>query len=410
MVYLVTTIPSLVQPDDVVAARELLSDVIAQTPLLHSRVLSEVSAGPVYLKCENLQRTGSFKVRGAYTRIARLSGAERARGVVAASAGNHAQGVAFAAGLLGTTATVVMPERAPLPKVAATRGYRATVVLHGSSVEDALDEALRYAAATGSVFIHPYDHADVVAGQGTLGFEIIEQCPGVRTILVPVGGGGLAAGITVAVKSLDPQVKIVGVQAESVAAYPASIAAGHPVAAPARPTIADGIAVSRPGDIAFAILAAQADGFVTVSEAALSRGLLLCLERAKQVVEPSGAAAVAALLSYPGEFEPPVAAVLSGGNIDPLLLSKLLRHGLTAAGRFLGLRCRLPDYPGSLAGLLGLLAGLGANVLEVSHERLAPGLRVDEVEVVLHVETRGPDHCADVKASLQAAGYVLSFG
>ncbi len=410
MVYLVTTIPSLVQPDDVVAARELLSDVIAQTPLLHSRVLSEVCAGPVYLKCENLQRTGSFKVRGAYTRIARLSAAERARGVVAASAGNHAQGVAFAAGLLGTTATVVMPERAPLPKVAATRGYGATVVLHGTSVEDALDEALRYAAATGSVFIHPYDHADVVAGQGTLGFEIIEQFPGVRTILVPVGGGGLAAGITVAVKSLDPQVKVVGVQAESVAAYPASIAAGHPVAVPARPTIADGIAVSRPGDIAFAILAAQADGFVTVSEAALSRGLLLCLERAKQVVEPSGAAAVAALLSYPGEFEPPVAAVLSGGNIDPLLLSKLLRHGLTAAGRFLGLRCRLPDYPGSLAGLLGLLAVLGANVLEVSHERLAPGLRVDEVEVVLHVETRGPDHCADVKARLQAAGYVLSFG
>ena len=294
-----TTIPSLVQADDIVAARELLSDVISPTPLLYSRVLSDQVGGPVYLKCENLQRTGSFKVRGAYVRIARLSDAERARGVVAASAGNHAQGVAFAAGLLGTTATVVMPERAALPKVEATRGYGASVVLHGSSVEDALDEALRIAAATGSVFIHPFDHADILAGQGTLGFEIIEQCPQVRTILIPVGGGGIAAGITVAVKSLDPAVKIVGVQAESVAAYPASLAAGHPVPVRALPTMADGIAVSRPGDIAFGILSEQADRIVVVSEAALSRALLLCLERAKQVVEPSGAAGVAALLELP---------------------------------------------------------------------------------------------------------------
>jgi threonine dehydratase len=405
----VTTLPTLVQPDDVVAARELLSDVIAPTPLLYSRVLSDQIGGPVYLKCENLQRTGSFKVRGGYVRIARLSDAERSRGVVAASAGNHAQGVAFAASVLGTTATVVMPERAALPKVEATRGYGATVIPHGSSVDDALSEALEIAARTGSVFIHPFDHPDIVAGQGTLGYEIIEQCPQVRTILVPVGGGGLAAGITVAVKSLDPLVKIVGVQAEAVAAYPASLEAGHPVAVRPLPTMADGIAVGKPGDIPFGILSAQADRMVTVSEAALSRALLLCLERAKQVVEPSGAAGVAALLSYNGEFEPPVVAVLSGGNIDPLLLSKLLRHGLSAAGRFLGMRCRLPDYPGSLAGLLGDIADLGANVLEVSHQRLGPGLRVDEVEVVLHVETRGPEHCADVKAKLRAVGYAVDF-
>ncbi len=405
-----TTIPSLVAADDVVTARELLREVISPTPLLYSRVLSEQIGGPVYLKCENLQRTGSFKVRGAYVRIARLSAAERARGVVAASAGNHAQGVAFAARLLGATATVVMPERAALPKVEATRGYGASVVLHGSSVEDALDEALRVAARTGGVFIHPFDHADIVAGQGTLGLEIIEQCPQARTVLVPVGGGGLAAGITVAVKSLDPAVRVVGVQAESVAAYPGSIAAGHPVPVPALPTMADGIAVSRPGDIPFGILSAQGDGIVTVPEASLSRALLLCLERAKQVVEPAGAAGVAALLSCPGRFEPPVVAVLSGGNIDPLLLSKLLRHGLSAAGRFLSLRCLLPDSPGSLAGLLGTIAGLGANVIEVGHERLAPGLRVDEVEVVLHVETRGPEHCADVKARLRAAGYEVTFG
>jgi threonine dehydratase len=409
MFAVVASISPLVQSDDIVAARELLSDVVSTTPVLYSRVLSELAGGPVYLKCENLQRTGSFKVRGAYTRIARLSDAERARGVVAASAGNHAQGVAFAAGLLGASATVVMPERAPLPKVAATVGYGAEVILHGASVEDALEEALRFAAKTGAVFIHPFDHQDIVAGQGTLGFEIIEQCPQVRTIVIPVGGGGLAAGVTVAVNSLDPEVKIVGVQAAAVPGMVASMAEGHPVQCIGEPTMADGIAVQRPGDIPFSILAWAADRIVTVSEAALARGLLLCLERAKQVVEPAGAAGVAALLAEPGAFEPPVVVVLSGGNIDPLLLSKLLRHGLSAAGRFLGFRCRVSDYPGSLATLLGLVAELGGNVLEVSHERLAPTLRVDEVEVVLQVETRGPEHCERVKHGLRAAGYDLAF-
>src|ERR1700744_5432045 len=222
MFAVVASITPLVQSDDIVAARELLRDVISPTPVLYSRVLSEQAGGPVYLKCENLQRTGSFKVRGAYTRIARLSDAERRRGVVAASAGNHAQGVAFAAGLLGAAATVVMPERAPLPKVEATRAYGASVILYGSSVEDALSEALRFAEMTGAVFIHPFDHPDIVAGQGTLGFEIIEQCPGARTVVIPVGGGGLAAGITVAVQSLDPGVQIVGVQAEAVPGLVAS--------------------------------------------------------------------------------------------------------------------------------------------------------------------------------------------
>jgi threonine dehydratase len=410
MLRAVATVSPLVQADDIVAARELLLDVISPTPLLYSRVLSEQVGGPVYLKCENLQRTGSFKVRGAYTRIARLSDAERARGVVAASAGNHAQGVAFAAGLLGTSATVVMPERAPLPKAEATRAYGASVILHGTSVEDALSEALLFAQRTGAVFIHPFDHPDIVAGQGTLGFEIIEQCPGVRTVLIPTGGGGLAAGVTVAVQSLDPDVRVIGVQSAAVPGMIASAAAGAPVQVVGAPTIADGIAVQRPGDIPFGILAASHVEMVAVSEAALARALLLCLERAKQVVEPSGAAGVAALLEGRGDVEPPVVVVLSGGNIDPLLLSKLLRHGLSAAGRYLGFRCRVPDYPGSLAALLALLAGLGANVLEVSHERLAPTLRVDEVEVVLQVETRGPEHCEHVKEQLRRAGYDLVFG
>ncbi len=378
--------------------------------MLHSRVLSATVAGPVYLKCENLQRTGSFKVRGAYNRIAKLSGAERGRGVVAASAGNHAQGVAFAAGLLGCAATVVMPHGAPLPKVQATRDYGAQVILHGSNVEDALHEALAIAERTGAVFIHPFDHPDIVAGQGTVGFEIVEQCPQVRTVVVPVGGGGLAAGIAVAIKSLDPEIQVVGVQAEAVAPYPGSLAAGHPLSVQSTPTMADGIAVSRPGDIPFGILSALAERIVTVSEESMSRGLLLCLERAKQVVEPSAAAAVAALLEHPRDFTPPAAVVLSGGNIDPLLLSKLLRHGLAAAGRYLAFRCRLPDRPGSLAKLLADLADLGANVIEVGHERLAPRLNVNEVEVVVQVETRGPEHCGDVIGALRAAGYTLSFG
>ncbi len=395
--------------DDVIAAREVLSGVMLSTPLLQSRVLSERIGGPVYLKCENLQRTGSFKARGAYLRIARLSEAERDRGVVAASAGNHAQGVAFSATLLGTKATVVMPEGAPLPKIAATTSYGADVILHGSTVEHALARAKELAAEHGSVFIHPFEHPDVVAGQGTVGLEIVEQCPDVRTIAVPVGGGGLVAGIAVAAKGTDPTIRMIGVQADAVAPYPASLAAGHPVAVASATTMADGIAVAVPGELAFALMTEHAVRVVTVSEESLSQALLLCLERAKQVVEPAGAAAVASLLEHPRAFEPPVVAVLSGGNIDPLLLAKVLRHGLAAAGRYLTFRCRLPDRPGALATLLAEVAGLGANVLDVMHERVTPGLRVDDVEVLLQVETRGPGHCDSVISQLRESGYKLLF-
>ena len=396
-------------PDDVAAARKVLDDVVLHTPMLPSRALSEQVGGPVYLKCENLQRTGSFKARGAYLRICRLSDAQHARGVIAASAGNHAQGVAFAATLLGVRATVVMPERAPLPKVEATRSYGAEVVLHGSTVEDALARAKELAAEHGSVFIHPFEHPDVVVGQGTVGLEILEQCPDVRTIAVPVGGGGLAAGIAVAVRGASPAVRVIGVQAEAMAAFPGSLAVGHPVAVAPGPTMADGIAVACPGELAFTILASRAHRMVTVSEESLSRALLLCLERAKQVVEPAGAAGVAALLEHPRAFEPPVVAVLSGGNIDPLLLAKVLRQGLAAAGRYLTFRCRLPDRPGALATLLAEVAGLGANVLDVVHERITPGLHVDEVEVLLQVETRGPGHCDSVIGRLRGSGYKLLF-
>jgi threonine dehydratase len=403
------TTPLPVTIDDVVEAATALRGTIRQTLLVQSRALSELVDGPVYVKCENLQRTGSFKVRGAFLRIARLTPQERARGVVAASAGNHAQGVALAAATLGARATVVMPVGAPLPKIAATRSYGADVILHGGSVEEALVRARELARETGSIFIHPFEHPDVIAGQGTVGLEIAEQCPGARTIVVPVGGGGLAAGIAVAASSRLPAARLIGVQAEAVAPFPASLSAGYPVTVTGLATMADGIAVAQPGELATAILAGLSAQVVTVSEENLSRALLLCLERAKQLVEPAGAAGVAAILEHPAIFEPPVVVVLSGGNIDPLLLAKVLRHGLSAAGRYLAFRCRLPDRPGALANLLSQLAELGANVIEVLHERVTADLHVDEAEVMLQVETRGPEHCDRVITQLRKIGYTLIF-
>jgi threonine dehydratase len=399
-----------VGPDDVLTAREMLRPVVRQTPVLESSALAAIVDGPVYLKCENLQRAGSFKVRGAYVRIARLSPSERARGVVAASAGNHAQGVALAAEWLGTRATVVMPAAAPLPKVAATRGYGAEVVLHGASVEEALARAREIAENTGSVFIHPFDHPDVIAGQGSVGLEIAEQCPQARTVVVPVGGGGLISGVAVALSSALPRARVVGVQAEAVAPIAASMAAGHAVSIEASATMADGIAIAAPGTLTMPLISSLCDQVLTVTEENLSRALLMCLERAKQLAEPAGAAGVAALLEHSAHlFQPPVVVVLSGGNIDPLLLSKVLRHGLSAAGRYMAFRCKLPDRPGALATLLSELAALGANVLDVTHERVTADLRIDEAEVILHLETRGPDHCDTVITQLRNAGYTLIF-
>jgi threonine dehydratase len=402
--------PLQVGPNDVLAAREELRPFIRQTPLLESSALSALIGGPVFLKCENLQLGGAFKVRGAFLRISRLTEAERARGVVAASAGNHAQGVALAAKAVGARATVVMPTPAPLPKIAATRSYGAEVVLYGMNVEDALARARELAEETGSVFIHPFEHPDVIAGQGTVGLEIAEQCPQARTVVTPLGGGGLTSGVAVALSATLPQARLIGVQAEAVAPVTGSLAAGYPVAVTPAATMADGIAVALPGVLTCAIMAQHGTKVVTVTEENLSRGLLLCLERAKQVVEPAGAAGVAALLEHaPSLFEPPVVVVLSGGNIDPLLLSKVLRHGLSAAGRYLAFSCTLPDRPGALATLLAELAAMGANVLDVMHERVTADLRVDEAEVNLHLETRGPEHCDSVITQLRKAGYSLRF-
>ncbi|MER7554656.1 threonine ammonia-lyase [Streptomyces anulatus] len=391
--------------DDVRGAQKMLSGVARVTALEGSRHLTELVGSPVHLKCENLQRTGSFKLRGAYVRISGLTPVERAAGVVAASAGNHAQGVALASSLLGVRSTVFMPVGAPLPKVAATREYGAEVRLHGQVVDETLAAAQRYAEETGAVFIHPFDHPDIIAGQGTVGLEILEQCPEVRTIVLGIGGGGFAAGVAVAVKALRPDVRIVGVQAEGAACYPPSLAAGHPVSLDSPATMADGIKVGRPGDVPYRLIEELVDEVRTVTEDELSSALLLCLERAKLVVEPAGASPVAALLSDPEAFRGPVVAVLSGGNVDPLLMQRILRHGMSAAGRYLSLRLRLTDRPGALAALLAALTVADANVLDISHVRTDPRLGLTEAEVDLHLETKGPQHCAEVEAELRAAGF-----
>ncbi|MGW3499016.1 threonine ammonia-lyase [Streptomyces sp. NPDC001020] len=393
--------------DDVRGAQKMLSGVARVTAMAGSRHLTRLVGTPVHLKCENLQRTGSFKLRGAYVRIAGLLPEERAAGVVTASAGNHAQGVALASALLGVHSTVFMPKGAPLPKISATREYGAEVRLHGQVVDETLAAAQEYATRTGAAFIHPFDHPDIIAGQGTVGLEILEQCPEVRTIVVGVGGGGLVAGIATAVKALRPDVRVVGVQAEGAAAYPPSLAAGRPVSVGHPVTMADGIRVGRPGDVPFKIVRDLVDEVRTVSEDNLSSALLLCLERAKLVVEPAGASSVAALLREPDAFEGPVVAVLSGGNVDPVLLQRILRHGMAAAGRYLAVRLRLTDRPGALATLLGALSVVDVNVLDVSHVRTDPRLGLTEAEVELHLETKGPEHCVEVGHVLREAGYTV---
>jgi threonine dehydratase len=402
------TAVDLVTLDDVEAARKLLGDVVRHTPLEPCRALTGVLGGPAWLKCENVQRAGSFKVRGAYVRIARLSAKERARGVVAASAGNHAQGVALAAGMLGASSTVFMPVGAALPKVAATKSYGARVQLTGSTVDEALVAAQEYADMTGAVLIHPFDHPDVIAGQGTVALEILEQCRDVKTIIAGVGGGGLISGIAVAAKALRPRLRVIGVQACDAAAYPPSLAAGRPVRLSTFATIADGIAVGCPGELTFAHVGKLVDELVTVTDEDISRALLMLLERNKLVVEPAGSAGVAALLAGAVQVPTPVVAVLSGGNIDPLLLLRVIEHGLTAAGRYLRLTVRCGDRPGQLAQLLTLIGEHGANVVDVAHRRHDPGLNLGEVDVDLSVETRGEEHADRLVEVLGSAGYTFS--
>ena len=384
--------PTRIGVEEIREAARLLDGVVRVTPMESSRPLELLVGGPVKLKCENLQRTGSFKIRGAYTRIFRLTPQEKAAGVVAASAGNHAQGVALAAAMLDIHSTVFMPVGASIAKLAATRAYGADVHLSGETLDEALVQARAFAARTGAVLVHPFDHPDIVRGQGTVGLEILEQCPEVRTVVVSAGGGGLLSGVAAAIRPLRPDVRIVGVQAEQAAAWPGSLKAGKPVRLMQMATLADGIAVGEPTDLTFGHVRDMVDEIMTVSEDQLSRAMLLCLERAKLVVEPAGVAAVAAIMADPSRFEPPVVAILSGGNIDPLVLLHVTEHGLVAAGRFLSLRLEISDRPGSLARLLASVGELGASVVDVEQSRLGSGLALGDVQVDLRLECRGDEH------------------
>lgn len=401
--------PALADFEDAAAT---LHGLIAHTPLEESHYLSDELGVPVRLKLENLQRTGSFKIRGAAYRLSRLTADERARGVVAASAGNHAQGVALAAQRLGIAATIFMPLGVPVPKLLATRGYGAEVVLEGATVETPLRLAAEFAERTGAVLIHPYNHRDIIVGQGTIGLELFDDLPDIETVIIGIGGGGLISGVAAAVKAraaaVGRTVRVIGVQAANSAAYPPSLRAGHPLEVVTSPTIADGIAVARPGDIPFSIIKDLVDDVVTVTDDDIARAILVLLERAKLVVEPAGAVGVAALLTGKVVASGPTVVVLSGGNIDPLLLQRVVAHGLSASGRYMTLSIPLPDRPGQLARVSELLAQVGANVIEVLHTRHGQGLQISEVILQLSVETRGEDHRIQVLRALQAAGFAPS--
>ena len=382
--------------------------VAIETPTLHSNFLSELVGQEVFLKCENLQRTGAYKVRGAFNRMSKLTAAERKQGVIAASAGNHSQGVALAARKLGIKATVHMPIGASLPKVEATRNYGAKVVQSGATFADCLRASQEEAKESGAIFIPPFDHMDVVVGQGTVGLEIMQQHPDTSTIVVAIGGGGLAAGVAVSAKlaaaAMGRKIRVIGVQSEHSAAYPVSLRAGKVTEIKTTPTIADGIAVSKPGRIPFELIKKYIDKVVTVSENDIAKAILVLLERSKQVVEPAGAVAVAALMSGKAKAKGKTVAILSGGNMDPLLLQRVIRHGLSTADRYTNFSVMLPDRPGQLALTAEVIAGAHANVIEVLHTRHGNGLQISEVELNLSIETSGHKHRMEVVDALEKAG------
>lgn len=392
---------------DIKDAAARLEGVAVNTPLDRSRALSDIVGGPVFVKAENLQRTGAFKIRGAYNRICRLTEGERAAGVVAASAGNHAQGVALAATLSGTASKVFVPEAAPLPKIEACRRYGAEIVQIGVDFGEAYGAAMEYAQQWGSVFVHPYNHPDVIAGQGTIGLEIFEQVDEIGTVVVPVGGGGLISGIAAAIRALQPSARIVGVQAAGAAAFPPSLEKGEPVELHHMTTIADGIAANSPGDLTLAHVETLVDEVAVVNDDAIAMALLFTAERMKLVLEPAGAAGVAAVMQGLGHLRPPVVVVLSGGNIDPLLLLRVLRFGMSAAGRYFAFHTRIPDRAGELHRLLGLIAELGVNIVGIQHHREGVSVHLGEVEVSLQVETKGPAHIDELIDLLAANGYVV---
>ena len=392
---------------DIQAARAAVERVARRTPVVSSRTISERTGGTVALKAENLQRTGSFKVRGASAKLEALGEAGCAHGVVAASAGNHAQALAAVAAARGVRCDVYVPANAPIAKAEATRGQGAQVHVGGESLDECIAMAKEQTETAGSAFVHPYDDPYIVAGQGSLGLELVEDVPDLARVVIPVGGGGLAAGVAIAVKSARPEVEVIGVQVAACAPYPESLARGEPVPATSALTIADGIAVKRPGDLTLPLVREWLDGLVVVEDEETAEAMFWLMERCKLVVEGAGAVGVAALLG--GQVAPAprgtTVAVLSGGNVDPGLLLSIARRHETLAGRRLVLLSRVPDRPGGLVALLTRVADAGANIVDVSHVREGIDLHVRETAVELVLETRGQDHADAVLATLRDAGY-----
>lgn len=392
--------------EKIYTARRRLEGVAYRTPLDYSTTFSGLTGNNVYLKLENMQKTGSFKIRGAFNKLSGLSGEERARGVIAASAGNHAQGVAYAATRAGIPCTIVMPEGAPISKVAATKGYGARVVLAGGGYDEAYRAARDIQQESGATFIHGFNDVDVIAGQGTIAPELLDELPEMGAVLVPVGGGGLIAGVAFALKKLKPEVRVIGAQAKGAPSMQLSYASGHMVETDKSSTFADGIAIRRPGDITFDIVRSFVDEIVLVDDEEMAATILLLLERTKLVVEGAGAAGLAALLHQKVTMRGTnVVALVSGGNIDMNVLSIIIRRGLSKTGRYVRIRTVLTDRPGNLRGLLAVIAKSGANVISVYHDRTKPDIPIKQAGVELALETHNRDHINQVAASLVKSGY-----
>ncbi len=393
---------------DIELASKRLMHVIHKTPVERSKTFSDMSGCDVYLKFENLQKTGSFKIRGAYNKLASLSESEKPKSVVASSAGNHAQGVAFAANNLGIPATIVMPRSAPIAKVSATESYGAKVVLHGDVYDDAYKKAMEIREETDGVFLHPFNDEDVIAGQGTIGLEILSELPMVDMVIVPAGGGGLLAGIGLCVKSINPRIKVVGVQASGAPAIANSFGKDKVCPTESVRTIADGIAVKIPGDITHDLIQQYVDEIVTVSDDEIAETILLLLERSKQVVEPAGAISLAAVLNNKIEvYDKKVACILSGGNIDVSFIHRVIQKGLVKRGREMKFKTILPDVPGSLVTLSQKISDLGANIVLVSHDRVDMDLSLDEAIIHIGCQVSSAEHGRKVIRGLEKAGYKI---
>jgi threonine dehydratase len=393
---------------DIEAARARIATAIYQSPCAYSETFSRAARNRVYLKLENLQMTGSFKERGALNKLLTMSDADRARGVMAASAGNHAQGLAYHATRLGIRARIFMPLTTPLIKVSATRGYGAEVVLAGANYDEAYAEATARCAEEGWVFVHPFDDEAVIAGQGTLGLEILAQFPYLEAVVVPVGGGGLVGGVACALKEVNPKVRVIGVQSARLPSMRAALDGGAPITIAAATTIADGIAVRRAGAHTVPLVRRYVDDLVTVDEEEIAAAILFLLEREKTIAEGAGAAAVAALLQHKTGLDgKKVVAVVGGGNIDVNFLARIIERGLVKDGRLTRMRVRIRDFPGALHELTGICARLRANILSIGHDRAYFGVLLGETAVDLSLETRGPEHIAEIVSALEQSGYTF---